>query len=280
MTATIKIEHVRYAYESGMEPVLKDIEFTANPGEITSIVGPNGTGKTTLLRCIADLLKCDGRVLFDEQELSHSEKVSRMSYMEQNTDCSINLTVFEVVMLGLVNSLGFRVSDEDIERVNKVLELVGIDHLAGSGITEISGGQRQLAFIAQALGKEPDVLILDEPTSALDLYNQYTLMNFIKNVTKEKNCTTIVTLHHLDVALKYSDKVVVVNKGVVYADDASSEVFTQEMLYDVYKVFSKIETDQYGDRHIIVLRPRLNDDPPCWADLMNGVDTNGDKINQ
>ncbi len=270
MSTKVQIEHLKFGYGGPDPEILRDISFTAMPGEITAIVGPNGTGKTTLLKCISNLLSRQGRVLFDGRELSREEMIQKMSYMEQDTDCPVSLSVFEVVMLGLVSRLGFRVSDEDISKVNEVLELVGIRDLAGKNISEISGGQRQLAFIAQALVKEPDVLILDEPTSALDLFNQFTLVNFIKKVTREKNCTTIVTLHHLDVALKYSDRVVVLNKGSVYCDTSASEAFTEEMLYDVYRVFSKIEVDENGDKHLMILRPRVKTDPGSWDELVNG----------
>ncbi|AMK13691.1 iron ABC transporter ATP-binding protein [methanogenic archaeon mixed culture ISO4-G1] len=268
MTSTMRVEHLTFSYVKNMKPVLDDISFTARPGEITTIIGANGTGKTTMLKCMARLLKSEGSIYLDDKIPTYDELTDKVSYMEQNTDCAVDLTVFEVVMLGLVKSLGFRVSDEDIERVNNVMELVGITHLAGSKISEISGGQRQLAFIAQAMVKQPDVLILDEPTSALDLYHQFTLVNFIRDITKKTNCTTIMTLHHLDVALKYSDRVIVLDMGHVYKDAGPNEVFVEETLYDVYRVFSRIEVDENGDKHLVVLRPRTSSDPKNWAELM------------
>ena len=277
MTSIVSIEDLSFRYANNEDYTLKNVSFTALPGEITTIVGANGAGKTTLLKCIAHLMKYEGSVKLDGAEPDYNTLTEKVSYLEQDTGCNINLSVFEVVMLGLVKTLGFRVSDEDIEKVNNVLSLVGIEHLAGRIISEISGGQRQLAFIAQALVKDPDVLILDEPTSALDLYNQFTLINFIREITKKKNCTTIMTLHHLDVAMKYSDRVVVISGNQVYDDGLSNEVFIEKMFYEVYRVHSRIETDEEGQRHLIVLHPKKKGEPDNYEDL---VDDPGLSLNE
>ncbi len=252
----VTIEDLSFGY--GDVKILDSLGFTARPGEITTIIGANGAGKTTLLKCIADLNKHGGKVTFDGKEVKKDELFNFLSYMEQNTDLDVDLNVFEIILLGKIQSLGFYVSEEDVQEVYDVLNLLNIKHFAHRKIGELSGGQRQLVFIAQALVKNPSVIILDEPTSALDLYHQFNLVEFMSKITKERGCTTIMTLHHLDVAYKYSDNMVIVHDHGVYAEGPPSEVFTTKMLEDVYRVRSNIITDENGDKHLVVLGP-IND---------------------
>ena len=208
-----------------------------------------------MLKCVADLFRHDGEVTFDGKSYERMELFKFLSYMEQNTDLDVDLNVFEIVLLGMIQSLGFYVSEEDIQEVYKVLDLLEIRQFADRKIGELSGGQRQLVFIAQALVKNPSVVILDEPTSALDLFHQYNLISFMSRITKERGCTTLMTLHHLDVAYKYSDRMVIVNDHHIYAEGPPKEVFTKQMLKDVYRVDSAVMTDEAGEEHFVILGP-------------------------
>ena len=177
----LEIKELNFSY--GKTNILKDISFTANPGEMTVLLGANGSGKTTLLQCINRLNKYEGQVMFEDKELSsftHEDYRDRMSYLDQNLACDAVLTVFEVVLLGRLTRLGFRVSEEDTSSVENILKLMKIDQFSKRGISELSGGQRQLVFIAQALVKNPELLVMDEPTSALDLNKQFHLLDFLK----------------------------------------------------------------------------------------------------
>ena len=249
----VSVSGLSFCY--GSAKVLEDLSFTASPGEITTIIGPNGAGKTTLLKCVADLFRHDGEVTFDGKAYDRMELFKFLSYMEQNTDLDVDLNVFEIVLLGMIQSLGFYVSEEDIQEVYKVLDLLEIRQFADRKIGELSGGQRQLVFIAQALVKNPSVVILDEPTSALDLFHQYNLISFMSRITKERGCTTLMTLHHLDVAYKYSDRMVIVSDHHIYAEGPPKEIFTKQMLKDVYHVDSAVMTDEAGEEHFVILGP-------------------------
>lgn len=251
----LDIENLSFSY--GTEPILRDVCFQAERGCITSVIGPNGTGKTTMLLCISRLMPFKGEIRMDGlslNSLSREEFTALLSYLSQDTSCSAELNVYEVILLGLVNHLSFRVTPEDQERVESVMELLGITEFANRRITELSGGQRQLVFIAQTLVKEPKVLILDEPTSALDLNRQFKLMNLIRRITKERDLTTLVTLHHLDIAARYSDRVVTLDKGRVYQVGTPEETFTTKMFTDVFGIESEIYRDSTGALHVIALQ--------------------------
>jgi len=252
----LRTENLSFQYGDGFS--LENISFEAKAGQITSIIGANGAGKTTLLKCIAGLHKSSGLVEVngvDARFQSWSETFAQIGYLDQSTDLGVDLTVFEVILLGRLRRLSFHVSDEDIERVNRTMELMNITKYAGRKISALSGGQRQLVFIAQTLIKEPKILILDEPTSALDLNRQFRLMDFLKDITHEKNYATVMTLHHLDLAAQYSDHVVVVTNGRLYGCGSPGEMITSRMLRDVYEVEAEIYKDRNGNRHIASLGP-------------------------
>lgn len=250
----IEVKNLSFKYEK--EPIFENVSFCAKPGEITAVVGANGAGKTTLLKCIAGLEKGTGTVKIcgrDTSKMPRSKISKLLSYLDQSTDCGAELNVYEVILLGRLQQLSFKVSDDDIERVNEVMEMMSLTQFADRNISELSGGQRQLVFIAQTLIKNPQILILDEPTSALDLNHQFKIMEFLKDITKKNQFTSLVTLHHLDIASKFADHVVVINDGKVYTEDSPDNVFTEKMLRDVYEVDAEIYVDSKNDRHIVAL---------------------------
>lgn len=191
------------------------MNFAAQTGKLTAVIGTNGAGKSTLLKTIMGILKGKGDIWINGKpvaEYTRKEFSSDVSYLSQDNDCRINLSVFEVVMLGRMEALSFRVKDEDIQATEDVLKRLNMQELASRNIMELSGGQRQLVFIAQALVKEPRILLLDEPTSALDLQKQFKLLTLLKRLTQENQFTTLVTLHHLDLAAKFADEIIIYRK--------------------------------------------------------------------
>lgn len=240
----LEIKNLKFGYNS--KPVLNNINMKALPGKITTIIGPNATGKSTLLKCISGILKPEGSILLDGKEINNSKKeniTELMSYLSQDSFNRAVLTVFEVVLLGRIHSLSLKVSDDELELVWKVLKDFGIDELASRYLSELSGGQRQMVFIAQALVREPLILILDEPTSSQDLQHQLEILDLIRDLTIKRNITTLMTLHHLDLAARYADELFVLNNGEVYASGKPESVLTQEMLKIVYGVNARINID-------------------------------------
>ena len=252
----LSVKELTFAY--GEETIFENISFDCLPGSITTVIGPNGTGKTTLLKCIADLNKAEkGEVMIDgkrRHEMARGEFAASVGFLDQNNYCAAQLNVYEVILLGRIRNLSFKVSDEDNARVDSVSRMLGIDRFLNRNITELSGGQRQMVFIAQTLVKEPGILILDEPTSALDINHQFMFMNLISRLTAERGLTTLLTLHHLDLAARYSDKIIVLNRGGVYDQGCPKDVVTQRMFREVYEVETDMFTDSLGNMHAVPTR--------------------------
>ena len=253
----IEVHNLTFGYSSTEDgQILKGVDFAAKNGKLTALIGTNGAGKSTLLKTIMGILNGKGDITINGKsvaEYSTKDFSSTVSYLSQDNDCRVNLTVFEVVMLGRMGSMSFRVSDEDIAATQEVLDRLNLQRFASRSIMELSGGQRQLVFMAQALVKEPKILILDEPTSALDLHKQFDLLTLLKNLTQEHDFTTLVTLHHLDLAAMFADEIIVLKEGRVYAQGAPKDIFTEAMMEDVYRVRTKIYMDDKGMPHVIPL---------------------------
>ena len=244
----VTVKDLTFGY--GTDVILDHLEFTAYPGEITAVIGPNGVGKSTLLKCVAGLKKYEGSVILSGKDENNQAPVS-VGYLCQNNGSQTSLTVFEVILMGLVNELSFRVSEDKIRRVEEIMKLMEISQYAGRKMYQLSGGQQQLVFIAQTLVKHPDILIMDEPTSALDLNRQFHLMDLIKKVTEEYGFTTMVCHHHLDLVSRFASRVLVMKDNRIYCNDAPARAFTKQMFQDVYGMEVEFYIDYDGIVHMV-----------------------------
>ena len=242
----LQIENLKFAYNPA-NPVLKGITMEASPGEITALIGPNAAGKSTLLKCIAGVVRPQGIIKLDGKEISSLKKddvSKRVSYLPQELSSRAILTVFEAVLIGRLKTLSWRVSDNDLDTVLRVLEDLGIEDLAPRFLNELSGGQKRMVSIAQTLVSEPKILLLDEPISNLDLRHELEILELITDITREKNITTVIAIHALSLAARYADKLVVMKEGMVYASGRLELVLTPEMVREVYGVNIKVITDE------------------------------------
>ena len=239
----ISVRGVTFSYRSA--PALKGVTLEVREGEVLSLVGPNGAGKSTLLKCINRVLKPKvGAVMIDGRDVNEYEGHElgrKLGYVPQAEHSHFPLTVFDAVLMGRRPYLRWwRPSKEDLEKVAEALRLVGMERMAMRYVNELSGGQRQAVVIARALAQDPEVLLLDEPTSNLDVKHQIMIMELVRRLACTKKVAVIMAVHDLNLAARYSDKMVMLKDGAVYAQGSPREVLTPENILAVYGVKADI----------------------------------------
>lgn len=245
-TEALQIEGLSAGY--GARTVVHGLSIPAiPPGQLVSLIGPNAAGKTTLLRTIAGLHAGEGSVRLGARELtklSLADHARLVTYMPQSLPQQVALTVLETVTGALRASPveGARLSDAEIlERAMEVIDRVGITSLAMTQLDRLSGGQRQLASLSQALARGPRVLLLDEPISALDLHFQLRVMKLVHQIARETGMIVLMVLHDLEIAARWSDRVLIFAEGRLAADGAPAEAINSAVLADVYRVAAEVK---------------------------------------
>lgn len=233
----------------GRRTVVQNISLEAQFGRVLALVGPNGSGKTSLIKAVAGLIPFGGRIAF----AGSMGRPDALGYMPQDQQGPLALSVVEVVLLGRLERLHMRVRDEDLDAVRGVLQRLGIGHLAGRDLGELSGGQRQLVYLAQALVSEPRVLLLDEPISALDINHQLEVLELVAAMTRERQLCTVMVLHDLQATARYADDVVLLSGGSVLASGTPEEVLTQGTMRRVFGVDMEVLTTSSGRRVLVPL---------------------------
>lgn len=241
----VNVEDLSFSY--GNNQILKDINFSVKEPEILSIIGPNGTGKTTLLKCLNNLNKWKiGEIyIFGKniKDISLKEKSNYIAYVPQQTNIEFSISGIEMILQGRIPHSGSKVNDEDLNIVYDLIEKLNIEKIAFRNIDEMSGGERQLIMIARALAQEPKIMILDEPTSALDMKNQVFILEIMEELKKEKDMTVLMTIHDINVASMFSDEILILFDKKVYDVGEPKQVITAKMLNDIYGVNAKIISD-------------------------------------
>lgn len=252
----LKVNNVEFSYSS--IPILKDIIMELVPSEMLGIVGPNGAGKSTLIKCIDTILKPrHGTILLDEEEILKMSKIKvaqKLGYVPQTTARVFPTTVFDTVLMGRRPHIGWRSSKVDVKKVVNVLRLMEIEDLAMREFNELSGGQQQKVFIARALAQEPDVLLLDEPTSNLDIQHQLEVMEIIRNLVETRSISAIMAVHDLNLASRYTDRVVIMKKGMIVDAGSPSNVLTPGNIKSVYNVEAEVVNSSGKNPYIIPVR--------------------------
>jgi len=252
----LEIQGVRFSY--GSTPALKDVSIEVREGEVVSLVGPNGSGKTTLLKCINKILSPQkGTILLagkDVSKVSLKELARLAGYVPQSGVRSFPTTVFDTVLLGRKPYLGWTVSTRDKDVALNLLQLMGMEDTVLRDFNELSGGEKQKVLLARALAQEPAVLLLDEPTSNLDLRHQLEVMDLICSLVKRNGVSAIMAIHDLNLASRYSDRVILLKKGLIYAAGEPRLVLVPENIREVYGV-DTIVNQNSGKPYIIPLAP-------------------------
>lgn len=232
----ISIRQLDFAY--GSRQVLHGVDFRVGSGELVSVLGMNGSGKSTLLKCITGLLRPSGGEVEingrSARSLSRQELAQSIGYLPQNSQ-PVDCTVFEAVLIGRKPHLGWQVNDNDLAETSRILSLTGLNNYANRSTLHLSGGELQRVAIARTLAQQPSVLLLDEPVNHLDIRSQIDVMDLIRSLTLQLGIATIAVMHDLNMALRFSDRFVLMQEGQVRAA-GGQEVMTAENIREVYQL--------------------------------------------
>jgi len=230
----LSVRDLAFSYSSA--PVLRGVSFEVARGECVAVLGNNGAGKSTLLKCLNRLLtaragsiEIEGR---DIGRLKGAQLARMVGYVPQNLIFS-DSTVFDAVLMGRKPYIRWEAVEKDLKIVGDLLDSMHLAPLALRRVNELSGGEQQKVAIARALAQQPNVLLFDEPTSSLDIRNQIDVVNMIRAVATENDLSVIVTMHDLNLALRFADRFLLLKDGVIYAA-GGRDVVTTEAIRAVY----------------------------------------------
>lgn len=252
----IKLENVWFTYTEA--PVLKNINLEIQQGEFLGIIGPNGCGKTTLLRLISGVLNQDsGKIYLNGKEINkwkRKEIAQIVGVVPQESYIPFAYTVKEVVMMGRTPHLSLLQLEgkKDLEIVKKAMELTEIEQFANRYLDTLSGGERQRVLIARALAQEPQILLLDEPTLHLDLYHQVEILDLVKTLNNKHGITVLFITHDLNLAAIYCQRLILLSEGELVCSGSPEEVIKEEIIQKVYKTKVAIS------RHPVYFVPQIN----------------------
>lgn len=235
--------------------VIENLDVARLPrGEITVLLGPNGCGKSTLLRALAGLNKGQGELWLNGEDLMtqpFARRARQVVYLPQSLPAGVHLHVLESIIVAQRASSGLHSAASEAD-VMKLLEQLGIAHLAMRYLDQLSGGQKQLVGLAQSLIRRPALLLLDEPLSALDLNYQFHVMDLVRRETALRNMVTVVVVHDINIALRHAQHALMLKEGKLIAEGAPDHVITPATLAQVYGVQGRIEHCSRGTPQVMI----------------------------
>ncbi|NVO57349.1 ABC transporter ATP-binding protein [Rhodobacteraceae bacterium B1Z28] len=236
----------------GANHVLQGVNLPdLSPSSLTAVIGPNAAGKTTLIRAISGLQMAKGVVRLGDVDLmqcSWTERARHVAYMPQHLPDGLALSVLETVLLPAQVSMSpFAGPDVALQdRAIQILSVLGVESLAMQQLRSLSGGQRQMVALAQAMIRDPRVLLLDEPTSALDPHHQLSVMQCVRSFTRRQQVIGVFVCHDLNLALTWADQVVALHQGRIVAHGTPETVITSDLLSEIYNVQGRVERCSKG----------------------------------
>ncbi|KGK99673.1 iron ABC transporter ATP-binding protein [Methanococcoides methylutens] len=237
----LNVEGLGFNYKT--RKVLEQIHFGLRPGEVLAILGPNGVGKSTLLRCINTIHPpATGTIFVDGEEVLSLEKhevAKRIGYVPQRSEAG-RLTAYDAILLGRKPHIGWNIKEKDHRIVESIIMKLELEKLALRYINEISGGELQRVAIARALVQEPKLLLLDEPTSSLDLKKQLEILRTVRQVVKDNRVSAVITMHDINLALRFADRYIFLKDGNIFAH-GGHEIVVPETIEQVYGVSATVE---------------------------------------
>jgi iron complex transport system ATP-binding protein len=254
--ARLQAQDVRLGY--GDHVVVDGLDLDVLPGTVTAVIGPNGCGKSTVLRALGRLLKpTGGQVLLDGKRIDRTptrEVAKVLGMLPQSPQAPEGLTVADLVARGRhPHQAWYRQwSSDDEEAVATALDWTGIAELAERPVDQLSGGQRQRAWISMALAQGTDLLLLDEPTTFLDLAHQIEVLELVRRLHREAGRTVVMVLHDLNLAARYADRLVAMRAGRIVAEGPPAEVMTEAMLAEVFGLAARVISDPVTGSPLVI----------------------------
>lgn len=254
-SVTLQINNIACRYET--VNVLENINFSADEGDFIGVIGPNASGKSTLLKSISKILKPHiGVVLLNERNLytlKSIEVAKKIAVVPQESVISFAFSALEVVLMGRIPHLNrFEMeSTKDLAIAKKAMQLTNSWYLRERPINQLSGGEKQRVIIARALTQEPKVLLLDEPTGHLDINHEIEILDLIKKLNKEERMVVIAIFHDLNIASQYCDRLILLNKGKIFTAGRVGNVLTGENIEKVYGIKVIVKQDELSGKLLI-----------------------------
>lgn len=256
----LEIEGVSCGY--GKSIVLHDMSFGVKRGEFVGIIGPNGSGKTTLIRAINGLLPLQKGIIVLEgksiKRIGHRELATKVAVVTQSPETTPPFSVEDFVLLGRVphwHRFQLLETGTDVEIAEQAMALTGIGYVRGRRMGELSGGERQLAFLARALAQEPRLLLLDEPTAHLDIGHQIQIMDLLRKLNRKSSLSIIAVLHDLNLAGLYCERLILLHEGRLHTIGHPKEVLSEGVIEEIYRTAVTVIEGPVKARPIILPMP-------------------------
>ena len=260
MNTAISTKNLNHSYGDNL--VLLNISFAVSKGEFFIIIGPNGSGRTTLMKVISGILKLQkGRLeILDRPSNGYSRKAlaKTIAFVPQMVPVDFPFTVTEIVLMGRSPYLGMLGLEEekDLKIAKQAIAFTGMEHLAHRKLDQLSGGEQQRVFIARAICQEPDIILLDEPTASLDLAHQTRVMDLMEKLKAQKGVTVVMVSHDVNLAAMYSDQLLLLNNGQVVCQGSPDEVLTFKTLEEAYGCTLLVDESPLGKIPRVTQVPR------------------------
>lgn len=257
MVGILDVKDVSFDYSGSI--VIEDISFTVPPGEVLGILGPNGCGKTTLLKILNRNIKSKtGSVSIEDQVISDISKraiAQKIAVVPQNNEISFSFTVTDIVMMGRMPNLERfqNESEDDLRIVFDSMEKTNIIEFSDRFVNQLSGGERQRVIIARALAQQPKILLMDEPTLHLDVNHQLEVLDLVHGLSREEGLTVVLVSHDLSLVARYCDKVILIHDHKILAAGSVEDVLTEENMRTVFKIQAHLDYDERIGAHTVTI---------------------------
>ncbi len=254
----LSVDSLSYDYEQ--KKVLDEITMSVGRGEIFGILGPNGCGKTTLLKNLnRNLSPLNGCVMIEDTDISTISKkeiARNIAVVPQTNEIRFAFTVRDIVTMGRIpfqNSAFRGETTEDLKIIDDAMIQTGIMDMADRHISTMSGGERQRVIIARAIAQTPQILLMDEPTLHLDIHMQFEILDLIEKLSKAKNMTVVIVSHDLPMIARYCDRMVLIHNKKIHSVGTADEILTPENMRLVFKVDAELEKDTHNGKNTVRL---------------------------